>query len=56
MELDAEQMVVLGQLARVTDVATLRLGQEMELVVEALFEDDDAVHTVWKWRARSEVA
>ena len=25
-------------------------GQEMELVVEPLYESDDAVHTVWKWR------
>ncbi len=43
-------MVVLGQLTRGTDVATLTAGQPMELVVEALYEDDDAVHTVWKWR------
>jgi hypothetical protein len=50
VELPAEQMVVLGQLARGTDVATLSLGQEMELIAEELFEDDDAVRTVWKWR------
>jgi len=53
VELDAEQMIVLGQLARGTDIGRLELGQEMELVVEPLFEDDDAVHTVWKWRAGS---
>jgi hypothetical protein len=28
----------------------LRAGQAMELVVEPLYEDDDAVHTVWKWK------
>ncbi len=50
VELADEQMVVLGQLAHGTDVATLTIGQPMELVVEPLFEDDDAVRTVWKWR------
>lgn len=50
VELAAEQMTVLGQLARGTDVTQLRAGQEVELVVEALYEDDDAIHTVWKWR------
>jgi uncharacterized OB-fold protein len=51
VELAEEQMVVLGQLAAGTDVATLALGREMELIIEALYETDDAVHTVWKWRA-----
>ncbi len=50
VELDDEAMIVLGQLARGTDVGALTLGQPMELVVEALYEDDDAEHTVWKWR------
>jgi uncharacterized OB-fold protein len=52
VELEAERMVVLGQLAAGTDVATLQVGQEMNLVVEPLFEDEDAVRTVWKWRPR----
>jgi uncharacterized OB-fold protein len=50
VELAEEQMIVLGQLARGTDVNSLRVGQELELVIEPLFEDDEAVHTVWKWR------
>ena len=53
VELADEQMVVLGQLARGTDIATLAVGRDMELVVEPLYEDDDAVRTVWKWRAVS---
>jgi len=48
--LEAEQMVVLGQLARGTDVAALRAGQVMELCAEDLYETDDAVFRVWKWR------
>ena len=51
VELAEEQMVVLGQMARGTDVASLSVGAEMELVVEPLFETDDEVRTVWKWKA-----
>jgi uncharacterized OB-fold protein len=50
VELVDEQMVVLGQLAKGTDVATLAVGRDMDLIVEPLYEDDDAVRTVWKWR------
>jgi len=50
VELAAEQMIVLGQLAVGTDVGRLALGDEMELVVEPLYETDDEVRTVWKWR------
>lgn len=50
VRLGEEQMVVLGQVARGTDVAALTLGTTMELVVEPLFEDADAVRTVWKWK------
>jgi len=50
VELPAERMVVLGPLAEEVDPARLELGMEMELVVGTLFEDDEAVHTVWKWR------
>ncbi len=50
VELQAEQMVVLGQVASGVDPASLRVGMEMALLVEPLFEDDEAVHLVWKWR------
>jgi len=51
VELADEGMVVLGQLATGTDVATLSAGAAMELVVEPLYEDDVSVRTVWKWKA-----
>jgi uncharacterized OB-fold protein len=55
VELAEEQLVVLGQLARGTDVTSLALGQEMALVVEPLYEDDDdVVRTVWKWQPGGE--
>ena len=53
VELAEEQMVVLGQLATGTEIAHLAVGTEMELVVEPLYEDADAVRTVWKWKAAS---
>ena len=51
VELGDEQMIVLGQVARDTDIERLAVGDEMELVVEPLYETDDEVRTVWKWRA-----
>jgi uncharacterized OB-fold protein len=50
VELAGEQMIVLGQLAAGTDIGTLAVGQEMELVVEPLYETPDEVRTVWRWR------
>lgn len=50
VELVDEQMIVLGQLARGTDVGSLSAGAEMTLVVEPLYETGDEVRTVWKWR------
>lgn len=50
VELEREQMVVLGQVARGVPTARLEVGAPMELVVETLFADDDAEHVSWKWR------
>lgn len=46
VELTAEQMVVLGQLAEGVDPSSLKIGDEVEVVIEPL--DDE--HLVWKWR------
>jgi uncharacterized protein len=53
VELEAERIVVLGQVTREAAIGGLVVGTEMELVAEPLYEDDDAVHLVWKW-ARAE--
>ena len=50
VELAEEHMVVLGQLATGTDVADLRVGDEVELVLDTLHEDDDHEYLVWKWK------
>ena len=50
VELAGERIVVLGQVADGVPFETLAVGQTVELVVETLFEDDDAEHLVWRWR------
>ena len=50
VELGPERMVVLGQLEAGVDPATLEVGQEMELVLGTLYEDDENEYVVWKWR------
>jgi uncharacterized OB-fold protein len=50
VELGPEQMVVLGLLDDGADPGALRVGQEVELVVGTLSEDDEHEYLVWKWR------
>lgn len=50
VELAEEKMVVLGQLAHGVDVASVSIGDEVELVTETLYEDDGVSYVVWKWR------
>lgn len=53
VELAKEQMVVLGQLAEGVDPSTLSIGDEVEVVIEPLFTDEDGnENIVWKWRPR----
>jgi uncharacterized OB-fold protein len=49
VELETEQMVVLGQLATGADPGVLEVGMEMELVLGPLYEDDDHEYVVWQW-------
>jgi hypothetical protein len=48
--LDAERMVVLGQVAAGVGVGELRAGMSMELVLGTLYEDDAHEYVVWKWK------
>ncbi len=50
VELGAEKMVVLGQVSDGVDPRTLKVGMDMELVLERLYEDETAEYVVWKWR------
>ena len=47
-------MVVLGQVVDGVSADDLHVGIEMELVSAPLFEDDEAVHMIWKWKPAAE--
>jgi uncharacterized OB-fold protein len=50
VELAAERMIVLGQMVAGVDVTHLKVGMEVELVVEPLYQEGGAARLVWKWR------
>ncbi len=50
VELADEKMVILGQVALGTDFDELKVGMQVELVLETLFEDEESEHIVWKWK------
>lgn len=45
-----EGLVVLGQVADGYTVADLRVGAEVELVVEPLYADETGERTIWRWK------
>ncbi len=50
VELEAEKLVVLGQVVSGVGIDQLEAGMEMEVVIDTLFEDDERQLKVWKWR------
>ena len=50
VELTKERMIVLGQLADGVDPASVEVGQEMELVLGTLYEDEENEYLIWKWK------
>jgi uncharacterized protein len=51
VELEAEGLVVLGQVADGYGVDDLQVGAPVELVVEPLYTDDEgATRTIWRWK------
>jgi uncharacterized OB-fold protein len=50
VELEAEQMIVLGPLAADADPAQLHVGTEVELTTGTLYEDDEHEYVVWQWQ------
>jgi uncharacterized OB-fold protein len=55
VELEAERLIVLGQVARGFGTDDLAIGQEVELVIEPLEVRDGVEQVVWKWRPTSPV-
>ena len=64
VELEKEQLVVLGQVVAGVTVDDLRVGMEMELVLDTLYsepstedgaQDGDVVeYVIWKWKPVSD--
>ena len=50
VQLEKEQMVVLGQVVKGLGVADLKVGMEVELVLEPLHETEDDIKVTWKWQ------
>lgn len=50
VELDAEKMVVLGQVVAGVGVADLKAGMAMELVLEPILQDGGGEVLTWKWQ------
>jgi len=50
VQLEEEKMVVLGQCVAETNIEDLKVGMEMELALDVLYEDDDNEYLVWKWK------
>ncbi len=53
VELAAEKLVVMGQVVGGVTVDDLSVGDEVELVVDTLYSEDDTDYLVWKWRPAS---
>ncbi|GAA1913996.1 Zn-ribbon domain-containing OB-fold protein [Nocardioides marmoribigeumensis] len=51
----AEGIVVLGQVAEGWGVDDLRVGSEVELVVEPLYTDESGERLVWRWKPVTEL-
>ena len=50
VELEAEKITILGQVIEGVKVADLKIGEEMELVLDTLLEDAETETIVWKWK------
>jgi uncharacterized OB-fold protein len=49
VELEAEKLVVMGQVVDGVTVDDLAVGDEVELVVDTLYHEDGHDYLVWKW-------
>ena len=49
VQLEKEQMVILGQVVEGVTVDQLKVGMPVELVLEPLHETDDDIKVTWKW-------
>lgn len=50
VQLEEEQMVILGQVSEGLTVEDLKVGMPVELVLEPLHETDEDIKVTWKWQ------
>lgn len=50
VELEAEGLVVLGQLAPGVGVDDVAVGDEVEVIVDTLFSDEEHDYLIWRWQ------
>jgi len=50
VQLEKEQMVILGQVIEGVSVRDLKVGMPVELVLEPLHESDEDIKVTWKWQ------
>lgn len=50
VELEKEQMIVMGQVVKGIDTDQLKVGQAVELVLETLHQEGDIDKVIWKWQ------
>lgn len=50
VQLEKEQMVILGQVVTGISVEDLQVGMPMELALETLHESDEGAKVIWKWQ------
>lgn len=50
VQLEAEQLVVLGQVVTAVEVGELKVGMPVELVLEPLHETENEIKLTWKWK------
>ena len=49
VELEAEKLVILGQVVGNWHAGDLQVGQELTLVIDTLYEDDEKEYLIYKW-------
>ncbi len=55
VQLEKEDMIIMGQLAKGIGVDDVTTGTAVELVLEPLFEQDGQQHMIWKWQPSGDV-
>ena len=49
VELAEEKLTILGQVVADYRAKDLRVGMELEVVIDTLYEDDEHEYLIWKW-------